>query len=188
MDWNRKSFKTGGPMKELIKETDKIFDIVTKYPEVKEKLLSLSDKFQRLNNPLIFNTVAKVTTVKKASEVAGIYINEFLYELNDAIGLGKEFLEFKKKDIFAKKETFLKNDDEKKPEWANSLGDFIVKDVRDIGEPFFEVVEFAKKHSNFCIIQTFKPIPLISYLESLGFESYTEFKDGAYYIYFHKLS
>ena len=175
-------------MKELIKETDKIYDIVKKYPEVKERLFSLSDKFQRLNNPFIFNTVAKITTVKKASEVAGIYINEFLYQLNDAIGLGKEFLEFKKKDIFTKKEAFLKSEEEKvKPEWANNLGDYEVKDVREIGEPFFEVVEFSKTHKNFCIIQAFKPAPLINYLESLGFESYIEFKENAYYIYFHKV-
>lgn len=174
-------------MKELIKENDKIYDIVTKYPEVKERLLSLSSKFQRLNNPAIFNTVARLTTVKKASEVAGIYINEFLYELNDAIGLGKEFLEFKKKDIFSKKEAYLKKENDVKPEWANNLKDFIVKDVREIGEPFFEVVEFSKKNNNFCIIQSFKPVPLITYLETLGFESYTEFKDNAYYIYFHRV-
>ncbi|MCX7821340.1 MAG: DUF1858 domain-containing protein [Brevinematales bacterium] len=173
-------------MNELIKETDKIYDIVTKYPQIKEKLLSISNKFQKLNNPLIFNTVAKVTTVRKASEVAGIYINEFLYELNDAIGLGKEFLEFKKKDIFSKKEAFLKTEGDVKPVWADDLKDFIVKDVREIGEPFFEVVEFAKTHKYFCIVQNFKPIPLITYLESLGFESYTEFKDNAYYIYFYK--
>ncbi len=32
-------------MKELIKENDKIYDIVIKYPQVKERLLSISDKF-----------------------------------------------------------------------------------------------------------------------------------------------
>ncbi len=135
---------------------------------------------------MIFNTVAKITTVKKASEVAGIYINEFLYELNDSIGLGKEFLEFKRKDIFSKQEAFLKSDDDIKPKWVNKLKDFEVKDVRENGEPFFEVIEFAKTHDNFCIIQAFKPLPLITYLEGLGFESFAEFKDNVYYIYFHK--
>ncbi|MGC8765556.1 MAG: DUF1858 domain-containing protein [Brevinematia bacterium] len=173
--------------KELIKENDKIYDIVLKYPEVKERLLSISDKFQRLNNPVIFNTVAKLTTVKKASQVAGVYLNELLYELNDAIGLGKEFLEFKKKEIYTKKETILNKEEQKeKPEWAKDLSGFEVKDVRDIGEPFFSVLEFAKSHKSFGIIQNFKPIPLITYLENLGFESWTEFKDGAYYIYFYK--
>ncbi len=174
-------------MKELIKETDKIFDIVTKYPEIKERLLSISSKFEKLNNPVIFNTVAKLTTVKKASEVAGVYLNEFLYELNDAIGLGKEFLEMKKKEIYQKKNPInLTTEKKEKPEWVKDEKSFIEKDVREIEEPFFEVIEFAKKNNKFVIVQNFIPSPLIAYLENLGFESYTEFKENAYHIYFYK--
>ena len=177
--------------KRFITENDTIFDIVTSYPEIKERLLSISPKFQRLNNPVIFNTVAKITTVKKASIVAGIYLNELLYQLNEAIGLGKEFLEYKKKEIFSKKEAFLKPDSHKeaKPEWFEKVQSFEVVDVREFEEPFFEIVKVAEKKKvgeGFCIIQNFKPLPLISYLETLGFESYSVFKENAYSIYFYK--
>lgn len=179
--------------KKLIKENDIIYNIVTAYPELKSKLISLSKKFEKLNNPILFNTVAKVTTVKKASEVAGIYINEFLYELNDAIGLSKEFLEKKKKEIFSKKETIRLKDtqknDKERPAWFKKTKEFETIDVRDIEEPFFKVVEIAKSKKvgeGFVILQKFKPIPLITYLETLGFESFTEFKEDLFYIYFYR--
>jgi len=178
--------------KKLITENDTIFEIVTKYPVVKERLLSISKKFERLNNPVLFNTVARVTTVKKAALVAGIYLNEFLYQLNDAIGLGKEFLESKKREIFTKKEAFIKPDTlkEVEPEWFKKAESFEVVDVREIGEPFFEVTKIAEKKKSgegFCIIQNFKPLPLIRYLETLGFESYSVFKENAYYVYFYRV-
>ncbi|MCF6185104.1 MAG: UbiA family prenyltransferase, partial [Bacteroidales bacterium] len=58
---------------------------------------------------IIFNTVAKITTVKQASKIGKVYLNELLYELNSAIGLGKKFLNIKKHQISEMQREFLKN-------------------------------------------------------------------------------
>jgi len=176
----------------FINENDTIYDIVNKYPQIKDKLIAISDKFQKLNNPLLFNTVAKITTVKKAASVANIYLYEFLYELNDAIGMGKEFLESKKSEIFSKNFKISEVDDVnyEKPSWFDKIDKFEIYDVSNLEEPFFKIVDIAKNKNygeGFCIIQNFKPLPIIEYLKTLQFENYIDFKENKYFIYFYKI-
>lgn len=180
--------------KTLISENDTVFDTVTKHPDLKEKLLELSPKYERLNHPVIFNTVAKITTIKKAASVGGIYWKEFVYRLNDAIGLGKEYLEKSKTDAFTAHGTAsvkgpVKTKTEK-PDWFDKAESFEVLDARNGGEPFFQVTEKAKtvaSGSGFVLVQGFEPLPLIGYLETMGFEHYTERPDETEFkIYFYR--
>ena len=177
----------------MIQETDTIHDIVTRHPELKEVLVRISPKFANLNNPVLFNTVAKVTTVKKAASMGKIYLNEMLYELNSAIGLGKEFLEQKKSELGKSREKFMKAGSEEKkekPAWYDSIRDFPVHDFRNSGEPFFDIQEIAKKNGpgkGFIILQKFLPTPVMAWLETQGFENYPELEAGGVYrIAFYK--
>jgi hypothetical protein len=77
--------KVGVIKMNLIAENEKIYDIVKKYPEIKNILIKISPKFKKLNNPVMFNTVARKTTVKKAAQIAGIDIEEMLDKLNRAL-------------------------------------------------------------------------------------------------------
>lgn len=92
----------------LITEEDTVYAVLTKYPQLKEVMLKMSPKYSHLQNPVMFNTVAKVTPLKKAANVSGIYIKEMLYQLNDAIGKGAEFLVYFKSQIPKMQEEFLK--------------------------------------------------------------------------------
>lgn len=69
----------------LIAENDKIYDMVKNYPEMKDVLIKISPKFKKLNNPVMFGTVARRTTVKKAAQIAGIEVEEMLDKLNKAL-------------------------------------------------------------------------------------------------------
>ncbi len=170
--------------KDFITEEDTVYDVITKYPQLKEVLVKISPKYKRLYNPVLFNTVAKVTKLKKAAEVGNIYVKELLYQLNDAIGKGKEFLDYFKNQIPKMQEEFLKKQfgdikkQEQKPDWMDNNQNFEVFDATKIeGEPFAHIVEFAKKikvNQGFVLIQKFVPAPMISYLETLGFESYVD--------------
>lgn len=183
---------------EIIREDDLIYDIIVKHPEIKQALAALSPKFEKLNNPLLFQTVARHTTVKKASQIARFYINEMLLELNRAIGKEKEFLEYKKQDISRMKEAFLKErppapkaETGAKPEWFDKTNDFNTLDVRlEEGDPFGRIMDTAgpvKPGEGFVLIQWFEPLPVIQYLKGMGFESYTEEKNGnEFRVYFYK--
>lgn len=191
--------------RKFIGADDTIFDVVTKYPEVKKRLLELSEKYGRLNNPVVFNTVAKLTSVKKAASVGGIYWKEFVYQLNDAIGLGKDYLEHSKAAAFAAHGTgtaapsghggLVPAEDVRdpagpRPQWMEKAKGFEVMDVRDGGEPFNKVTGKAKtveSGNGFTLVQVFEPMPLIGYLETMGFEHVTEkVSDTEVRVYFYK--
>jgi len=180
----------------LITEEDTVYDVITKYPQLKEVLVKISPKYKRLYNPVLFNTVAKVTKLKKAAEVGNIYIKEFLYQLNSAIGKGEEFLNYFKSQIPKMQEEFLKKqfskvENKNKPDWFEKSASFKILDAREIkGEPFAHIIEFANsinKGEGFILIQSFVPAPMINYLETFGFESYTEkINENEIRVYFFK--
>ncbi|MEI7641111.1 MAG: DUF1858 domain-containing protein [bacterium] len=183
--------------KTIITQDSSIFDIVTQYPELKEVLSGLSSNFKRLQNPVLFNTVAKITTVKKASEIGKIYLNEMLYTLNEAIGMGSEYLDYVKKNIPALQDGFLKrrfSAEEtlaEKPSWLDNMKTFAEVDARKIdGEPFQFIIEKANAISEgegFLLIQKFKPAPVMAYLETQGLANYAVKKgEDEWHIYFYK--
>lgn len=180
----------------LINEEDIIYDIVKQYPQLKEVLIHLSPKFIKLSNPLLLNTVARYTTVKKAAEIGRIYLTEMLYQLNEAIGKSEEFLATKKKNMTQMKNDFLtkplkKYENIQLPDWYSQKNNFSVIDVRhDEQDPFLKITNAAKttnKGDGLILIQKFEPLPLIHYLSKNGFEYYTEkINDTEYKVYFYK--
>jgi hypothetical protein len=69
----------------MITENDKIADVLTKYPHLKERLLQRSPKFRNLNNPIIFNTVGKFASIKDVAKNTGENLEEILLFLNTHI-------------------------------------------------------------------------------------------------------
>ena len=166
--------------KKLITENDTIYDIVTKYSELREVLVQLSPAFKRLQNPVIFQTAARVATVRRAAETGKVYLREMLYQLNDAIGLGKEFLEQAKGQIARERDEYLSKQSSpevgSRPHWIDEATNFKVLDVRDLTEDPFESIRktAAAAKTGFVLVQKFVPYPMISLLASEGFESFVE--------------
>lgn len=168
----------------IITEEDTVYELLTKHPELKEVLIKISPKFKNLQNPVMFNTVAKITSLGKASKIGNIYIKEMLYELNEAIGKGREFLTYFKSQIPKMQEEFMKKEfgtgktenNIDKPKWLEQIASFETFDARKIEEePFTFILDKAgsiKSGSGFVLIQKFEPAPIINYLQTQGFESY----------------
>ncbi|MFN3660830.1 MAG: DUF1858 domain-containing protein [Brevinematales bacterium] len=170
--------------RKLISAEDTIYDIVTRYPEVKKRLIELSPRYERLNNPLLFETVAKFTTVKKAAALGNIYLREMLYQLNEAIGLGEEYLQQEKQataTLSMNQENLLPQE---KPSWWEKRDRFSLLDVRGKSHPFEEIttkVKNLKPGEGLLIYQEFVPYPLIDYLKTQGYDTYVE-KEETYVI------
>jgi len=168
----------------IITEDDTVYDVITKYPHLKEVLVKISPKYQRLYNPVIFNTVAKLTPLRKAASIGNIYLKEMLYQLNDAIGKGGEYLAYFKSQIPKMQEEFLKKQFSGKaaslamPGWMENAESFGVFDARTIdAEPFTHIMDKAgsiKPGSGFVLVQKFEPAPIIAYLGTQGFENWVE--------------
>lgn len=65
----------------------KVGELLDCYPELEATLLSLSSAFAKLRNPVLRRTVAKVTTLRHAAQVAGISVSKMVNELRAAAGL-----------------------------------------------------------------------------------------------------
>ncbi|MEI0567411.1 DUF438 domain-containing protein [Brachyspira pulli] len=72
---------------ECINISDSIYDLCTKYPKIKEALFDLG--FDKIKNPIMFNTVSKIMTLEKAAKIKNIdndelrkKLNEYGFELN----------------------------------------------------------------------------------------------------------
>lgn len=52
-------------MSKSITPKDKIADVPKSHPGLKEKLIQRSSRYEKLNNPVVFNTVGKVATIEQ---------------------------------------------------------------------------------------------------------------------------
>ena len=69
----------------MVKSEDKIADIITKFPNIKEKLIERNKIFGNLNNPFISNTVGKFARISDIAKVSGEKLEELLVFINKLI-------------------------------------------------------------------------------------------------------
>ena len=79
--------------REPILARDNVKKTLDAYPQLKDVLVGLSDKFQKLLNPTVYNTVAKFATFNDAARVTKVSVCEILHTLNEAIGTKAKLLE-----------------------------------------------------------------------------------------------
>ncbi len=157
----------------------KLKDAFNAYPGIKDALIGLSPKFEKLNNKLIFSTVGRWATFNDIAKMGNLSICEILHTLNDLNGnvgeLERVFPECIKAAPEIKKT-------EPVPDWMNSIKQFIVMDVRDRNDFFFTDImkrlkELAEGNA-LQVINSFYPAPIIGMLEEEGYEQYVETKSA----------
>jgi len=72
-------------MKDITLDT-KIADLLNNYEGMKETLIDINPKFEKLNNPVLRRTLAKVAGVRQAAIVGGMEPQELLNRLRAAVG------------------------------------------------------------------------------------------------------
>lgn len=69
----------------MITKDQKIAEVLTQYPHLKEKLIARSPKFKNLSNPIVFNTVGKFARIEDVAKNTGEDLQELLAFLNSHI-------------------------------------------------------------------------------------------------------
>lgn len=72
-------------MSNFITPKDKIAAVFEAHPELRDKLIQRSPRYENLDNPAVFNIVGKVATIEIVAKVAGEDLDELLTFLNTAI-------------------------------------------------------------------------------------------------------
>lgn len=172
-----------------IKKDDKIANIIKEYPHLIDVLVNYNPHFKLLKNPILRKTVAKLATVEKAAQVAGVSLRGLLKVLNEAVGYEMSMEELRSI------EEFKRGPDKPPIEITNAKDEDIVSlDVRPLlkkgEEPFGKIMETVKSLKDgqiFLLEVLFEPGPLYDVMERKGFLSYTEkVSDEHYKVYFYR--
>ena len=68
----------------------KVAELLDAYPHLESVLIDMAPVFSRLRNPVLRRTIARVATLAKAAEIAGISARDLVSRLRQAAGLVDE--------------------------------------------------------------------------------------------------
>ena len=154
-------------IKEPILAKHKVKETLDKYPHLKDVLLGFSDKFKKLLNPVMYNTLAKFATFNEAAKVSGVSICEILHVLNKAIGTDELLYKIAPECINEKDSqvNLLELNDD--ITWKESTERYIYN--HDSMPEIIEKVSNLKPQENIVLISVEEPVELVKTAKGLGF-------------------
>jgi hypothetical protein len=66
----------------------KVGALLEAYPEVEAVLIACAPAFEKLRNPVLRKTVAKVATLEQAARIGGVSLPQLIQTIREAIGAG----------------------------------------------------------------------------------------------------
>ena len=87
LSWNQPKDRDQVPedSTDQITKNTVVGDLVKNYPYLKEELLSLSPKFAKLKNPILFKTMSSIATMEMIAERGNLPVDELISKLQDRI-------------------------------------------------------------------------------------------------------
>ena len=171
----------------IITGSTKIKDAFEEHPELKELMVGLSPKFERLNNDFIYKTVSKFATFNDVAKIGKISICEILHKLNEELGTEEELLKVFPDCI---KEI---NGIKKVPENDNipNFTQIIEFDTSERSDFFFpEIMQKLTElnsSSALKVISKFDPVPLKKMIEAVHYSQITkEINEELFEIYIYR--
>ncbi len=135
------------------------------YPELEEVLIGIAPPFKKLRNPILRRSVAKVATLKHASSVGNVPLNELIATLRAAVGQTESTETYSDEDYFGEQPAWFS------PERiALSIEEDKLEDKDQM--PLVTILQGAKQLKKGEIIElitTFLPAPGIEIMKSKGY-------------------
>lgn len=159
----------------------KVSALLEHYPEMEETLIGLSPEFQRLRNPVLRRTVARLATLRQVARVGGLEVGALVGALRAAAGL----------DVCTTDSRDGETDAAGPPAWWREP--IRTLDARPIiedgGHPLPQVLkalEGLPRGEVFCLVTPFVPEPLLDVVRSRGLQVWTAPRgpDGSIRSYF----
>ena len=156
-------------MTEITLDT-KIADLLNNYEGMKEILIEINPKFEKLNNPILRRTIAKVAGVKQAAIVGGMDPSELVNRLREAVGQTALDVESKENNIVI----------EESPQWIEKEPS-VTLDANEMLDnnknPLAELHMALRNVSEGEVVlvrSDFRPEPLIEEYEKKGYSTYCQ--------------
>jgi hypothetical protein len=168
---------------DIIPET-KISRMLEQYPELEPVLMEMAPAFNKLRNPVLRRTVAKVANLRQAAELGKIPLGKLINRLRKEAGLPEnhESREEKLDGLSAE------------PDWVTTGKIIKSLDARPLLEAgahpidmVMRELQILKNTQLFELITPFVPSPLIDMAKTKGFRTFTKEKNaGLIRTYFGK--
>ena len=165
----------------IITPKTKVYDILTTYPQLETELINYIPAFEKLKNPILRKTVAKITNLQQAAEIGDTNVVELVNHLRKQIGQSAD-------DIQTTDEEY----NYSKPAWFDEEKQVSTLDVHQMlaegDHPVAQVIEDLKKLKHdeiYKVIAPFLPIPLIDKASGLEFSHWIDKEsESLFNIYF----
>jgi len=166
----------------IISPKTKVLQLIEAYPQLEDVLISYVPAFEKLKNPVLRKTVARIASLQQAASIGNVKVEDLINLLRKQIG---------------QDEVQIAGDmgyNTLKPEWFdenNIKQEFDVREMLAAGEhPVNQVISDLHKlpeNAIYKLIAPFLPAPLIDKASSLKTSHWIQKEnDQLYYIYFIK--
>ena len=151
----------------------KISEVIARYPQLVDELVSLNPTFRLLKNPVARRVQSRLVTVAQAARIGGMAPEGLLDRLNAAIGATAE--------AAPPDDACVPEQLEHAPVWTTEAPVVADVDVRDLQrggeEPFGRIMAAARLTSAGQMLRlrsSFEPVPLYTVMAQRGFDRWTE--------------
>ncbi len=164
----------------VIAPKTKIAELIDAFPELERILIDYVPAFEKLRNPILRKTVARVTTLQQAAAIGNVHVEDLINRLRAEVG----------QDLFSGESAAAYNTD--RPDWfseARVVAELDAKGMLAAGEqPVNQVIadlQALDPGDIYRLVAPFLPAPLVDKASSLGISHWiTRQDDGGFAIYF----
>ena len=166
----------------VIAPKTKIAELLDAYPQLEQMLIGYVPAFEKLRNPVLRRTVARVTTLQQAATIGGVKVEDLINHLRKKVG----------QDLFSGEAAAAYTTEQ--PGWFSETRVAAELDARGMlaaGEqPVNQVVadlQALDQGEIYRLLAPFMPAPLVDKASSLGFSHWViQDDDQEFVIYFCK--
>lgn len=147
----------------------KVGQLLDAYPDLETELIAIAPAFEKLRNPVLRRTVARITSLRQAARVGGVSIGAMIGRLRRSAGIAEEWLGDEG------------GDDAARPAWLDRVEIVTTHDARgeieEGGHPLpgvmaaLKVLQPGQAHA---LITPFVPAPLVDKVKEQGFVAWSE--------------
>ena len=147
----------------IISPKTKVLQLIDTYPQLEELLISYVPAFRKLKNPLLRNTVAKITTLQQAAVIGNVKVEELINLFRSEVG--EDLIEMAEDSTF----------NTIQPDWYDEdriVSSLDIRAMLNVGEqPVNQVITDLNKLKPaeiYEVVAPFIPAPLIDKATSLN--------------------
>jgi uncharacterized protein (DUF2249 family) len=161
----------------------KVGELLEAYPELQDTLISLSPAFEKLRNPVLRRTIARVASLQQIAAVGNIPLEVIINKLRQSVGQNLYSENMESTSMNETAPVWLKTE--------NITRSLDAREMLEKGEHPMSIVlsttQTMKSGDIYELITPFMPAPLVQKVSAQGLETFTKmFSVNEYHSYFYK--